>query len=201
MSSPRITVTAPLANPTAICVRSLVAATAETFRLLANRHRITDNRTYRKLSSTIANGNRTEACRLVRLLDKLIECPDLQHWLANHVLLHNLSINSREGNRVSKLVRRVARLTAIVTSKLVPSTCRMWLILPASCARNRRITFHDLPMMLTYPSSDPRKRLSEPAHTLEISLPSKSCDVSSSGRGIWVTSKKSNDFHCMYGPA
>lgn len=51
--------------------------------------------------------------------------------------------------------------------------------------------------MLTTPCCDPRKRLSEPAHTLEMSLLSKSWIVSSSGRAIWATSKKLNDFHCF----
>lgn len=50
-------------------------------------------------------------------------------------------------------------------------------------------------MMLTHPVNDPRKRLSEPVQRLETSLLAKSCCVSSSGREIWATSKKSNDFH------
>ena len=58
------------------------------------------------------------------------------------------------------------------------------------------MTFQVFATMLTHPSLEPRKRLSDPAHTLDTSLLSKSCRVSSSGREIWVTSKKSKDFHC-----
>lgn len=84
----------------------------------------------------------------------------------------------------------------MVTSMLVPSTCRMCVIAPASCAWKLRTTFQFFPTMLTIPSSEPRNRLSEPAQTLEMSLLSKSCCVSSSGNGTRVTSKKSKDFHC-----
>lgn len=86
--------------------------------------------------------------------------------------------------------------SATVTSRLVPSTCRMLVMLAVSCAWKRLTTFQLLPMMLTQPSCDPRNRLSEPAQTLDISLPSKSWRDSVSGREIWATSKKSNDFHC-----
>lgn len=77
----------------------------------------------------------------------------------------------------------------------------MWVMPPVSCAWKRRMTFQVLPMMLTHPSCEPRKKLSEPVQMLEISFPSKSCWVSSVGRGILATSKKSNDFHCQDGLA
>lgn len=80
----------------------------------------------------------------------------------------------------------------------MPSTWRMWVTLPDSCAWKRRTTFQLLPMMLTEPSLDPTNRLSEPAQTLDISLLSKSCRASSSAKETGVTSKKSNDFHCRW---
>lgn len=67
---------------------------------------------------------------------------------------------------------------------------------PASWAWNLLTTFQFFPSMLTEPSPEPRKRLSEPAQTLVMSLLSKSWLASASGGDTWVTSKKSNDFHC-----
>jgi hypothetical protein len=49
--------------------------------------------------------------------------------------------------------------------------------------------------MLTHPVFDPINRLSDPVQRLDTSLLSKSWRVSSSGREIWATSKKSKDFH------
>jgi hypothetical protein len=71
--------------------------------------------------------------------------------------------------------------------------CRM---LPVSWAWKLRAIFQLDPMMRTYPLSLPRKRLSEPEQTLDISPLSKKLRVSSSAKAIGVTSKKSNDFHC-----
>lgn len=85
--------------------------------------------------------------------------------------------------------------TATVTNKLVPSTWRICVIDPDVCAWNLLATFQPFPIMLTHPSLEPRNRLSEPVHKLEISLLSKSCRVSSSGSETCVTSKKSKDFH------
>lgn len=54
------------------------------------------------------------------------------------------------------------------------------------------------PTIRTYPSVLPINRLSEPEQTLAISLFSKEVRVSSSSESLTrLTSKKSNDFHCM----
>lgn len=43
--------------------------------------------TYRKLPFRVADAHRAKASRHVRLLDQLVECPDLEHRIATHVLL------------------------------------------------------------------------------------------------------------------
>lgn len=85
--------------------------------------------------------------------------------------------------------------TATVISKLVPSICRIWVMLPDSCAWNLLTTFQLFPIILTVPSVVPRNRFSEPEHNADISLLSNSCLVSPSARVTCVASKKSNDFH------
>lgn len=66
-----------------------------------------------------------------------------------------------------------------------------------SCAWKLRTIRQLGPTMRTWPSELPRKRLSEPEQTLEISLLSKKARVSSSSASLtWLTSKKSKDFHC-----
>lgn len=102
-------------------------------------------------------------------------------------------VPSQEAERLPALVQ--SRLTATVISKLVPSTCRMWVMAPDSCAWNFLTTFQPFPIILTFPSYDPRNRLSDPVQRLETSLLSNSWRVSSSGEVTWETSKKSNDFH------
>lgn len=86
--------------------------------------------------------------------------------------------------------------TDIVTNKDVPSTCFMCVIEPVSCAWNVRRILKDGESMRTTPSWLPRKRLSEPEQTQLISLLSKKDRLSSSGGLTWLTSKKSNVFHC-----
>ncbi len=76
----------------------------------------------------------------------------------------------------------------------------MYRMLPVSCARKLRTIFQLGPIMRTYPSWLPRKRLSDPEQTLEISLLSKKMRASSSPSLTWLTSKKSNDFHCRQTP-
>jgi hypothetical protein len=66
---------------------------------------------------------------------------------------------------------------------------------PPSSAWKLRTTFHDGPTIRTCPSAVPRKRLSDPEHTLLMSLLSKKARVSSSASLTGATSKKSNDFH------
>lgn len=70
--------------------------------------------------------------------------------------------------------------TETVTNKLVPSTWRIWVIRPVSWARKLLTTFQLGPIIRTYPLSLPRNKLSDPEHTLDISLFSKKDRVSSS---------------------
>ena len=97
---------------------------------------------------------------------------------------------------------RAAQPTATVTSKLVPSTCRICVIphpAPSSYAGNRRTTFQLGPTMRTSPSGLPRNRLSEPQHRAEMLLPAKRSASASGGGAICVVSKKVKDRHCGWG--
>ena len=62
------------------------------------------------------------------------------------------------------------RSSEIVTSRAVPLTCFMWVILPESWARKVRTTLKARDRIRTWPSLLPRKTLSDPEHTLENSL-------------------------------
>jgi hypothetical protein len=87
--------------------------------------------------------------------------------------------------------------TEIVTNNDVPSTCFICVIEPVSCAWKARRTLKEGETIRTVPSWLPRKRLSEPEQTQLISLLSKKDLLSSSGGLTWLTSKKSNVFHCI----
>lgn len=184
-----MTVTEPLANPTAIWVRSSVAANAEICYLLAFRILRGSKVSYWKLAPAVVDGDGAEARRHVGLLNELVKRPDLEHRLAGEILLHFVS---RFASR--RLLFGHLR-TATVSSMLVPSTWRNCVMLPVSWAWNLLTTFQLLPMMLTVPSLQPKKRLSEPAQMPDTSLCSNSCLLSPSGRLTCKASKKSNDFH------
>lgn len=82
--SPRITVTAPLAKPTASCDRSSVAVKAD---ILAACQRGRNSGlipliTHRKRLPSIVDAQRAQAGWYAGLLDGLVQSPDLQHWLS-----------------------------------------------------------------------------------------------------------------------
>lgn len=150
-----------------------------------------DEYTHWKLSVSVVDGDGAQTGRQPRPLDRLVECPDLQHWFVAQVLLFEVSTFDATPTPIQGSIMR----TETVTSKLVPSTWSMCVMRPVSCAWKLRTTFQLGPMMRTYPLSLPRNRLSEPEHTLDISLFSKKDRVSSSPSLTWLTSKKSNAFH------
>lgn len=154
--------------------------------------------THRKLFPPIVDCHAAQAGGHARLLDRLVKSPDLEHGLAAEVLL--LRVESQPPPGLHVYTHRYH--TPTVTSKLVPSTWRMWETRTFSWAWKLRTIRQLGPTMRTWPSELPRKRLSEPEQTLDISLPSKKARVSSSSASLtWLTSKKSKDFHCGSGRA
>lgn len=190
IKSPRMTVTAPLAKPTASWDRSSRAVKADIYKIQNQYMKLLEGprSAYWELFASIIDVDNTQAGRQSCLLHRLVQGPNLQHGLIAQVLLQTIST-------YASLLGKAFIRTETVTSKLVPSTWRMWVMRPVSCAWKLRTTFQLGPIMRTYPLSLPMKRLSEPEHTLEISLFSKDDRVSSSPSLTWLTSKKSNAFH------
>ncbi len=151
-------------------------------------------KTYRKRLLAIIDRHRAQARWYPRLLDWLIKRPDLQQRLPS-TFLHP---TRQSAYHPKPSFTRAAQPTATVTSKLVPSTCRICVIpqpAPSSYAGNRRTTFQLGPTMRTSPSGLPRNRLSEPQHRAEMLLPAKRSASASEGGAICVVSKKVKDRH------
>lgn len=87
--SPRMTVTAPFAKPTAICVRSSSAAKADIYMPQVNTQHLLAllRTTHRKLPPPVVNRQSAEAGRHVGPLNQLVQSPSLERRLAAHVLL------------------------------------------------------------------------------------------------------------------